>query len=179
MDKFIEQLGERSEPRPLPEPAEVQKLRTAFSRFPTGVCVVTFEADGVRRGITVNSYTSVSFDPALLLVSIQRTSSSHDALLDRPFAVNVLGSSQLDVAQHFAGKRNDSPQWLEGELVPRLAGSLAWFECTPWANYDGGDHTLVLGEVQSFGSRRGDPLGFNGSRFTEISETVLGREHLM
>ncbi|WP_222704379.1 flavin reductase family protein [Flaviflexus massiliensis] len=179
MDNFIAQLTERSEPMPLPEPTELQKLRTAFSRFPTGVCVVTFDVDGVRRGITVNSYTSVSFEPALLLVSIQRRSSSHDLLLDRPFAVNILGSSQEDVAKHFAGRPNESPRWLEGDIAPRLAGSLAWFECFPWATYDGGDHTLVLGEIQSFGSRRGDPLGFNGSRFTEISETVLGREHLI
>lgn len=179
MDRFIEQLEERSEPRPLPEPTELQRLRTAFSKFPTGVCVVTFDADGVKRGITVNSYTSVSFDPPLLLVSIQRTSSSHDLLLDRPFTVNVLGSSQEEVAWNFAGRPNDAPRWVDGEIAPRLAGVLAWFECTPWAAYDGGDHTLVLGEIQSFGSRRGDALGFNGSRFTEISETVLGREHLI
>lgn len=179
MDRYIEQLEKRSEPRPLPATTDLQRLRTAFSRFPTGVCVVTFEAEGVRRGITVNSYTSVSFDPALLLVSIQRTTSSHDLLLNRPFAVNVLGSSQEAVAMSFAGRPNDAPRWLDGEIAPRLDGSIAWFECTPWADYDGGDHTLVLGEIQSFGSRRGDPLGFNGSRFTEISETVLGREHLM
>lgn len=179
MDNFIEQLSERSEPRPLPEPTDTQRLRTAFSKFPTGVCVVSFEADGVKRGITVNSYTSVSIDPALLVVSIQRTSSSHDLLLDRPFAVNVLGSSQEQVAWNFAGRPNDAPIWVDGDCAPRLAGVLAWFECTPWAAYDGGDHTLVLGEIQSFSSRRGDPLGFNGSRFTQISETVLGREHLI
>lgn len=179
MDNFIEQLSERSEPRPLPEPTDLQRLRTAFSKFPTGVCVVSFEADGVKRGITVNSYTSVSIDPALLVVSIQRTSSSHDLLLDRPFTVNVLGSSQEQVAWNFAGRPNDAPIWVDGDRAQRLAGVLAWFECTPWAAYDGGDHTLVLGEIQSFSSRRGDPLGFNGSRFTQISETVLGREHLI
>ncbi|AZN29748.1 flavin reductase [Flaviflexus salsibiostraticola] len=179
MDRFVDQLRVRSEPRPLREPTERERLRTAFSRFPTGVCVVAFEAEGGPRGITVNSFTSVSFDPPLLLVSIQRSASSHDLLLDRPFSVNVLGSSQEDVAWHFAGRPNASPVWIEGAETPRLAGVLAWFECTPWAHYDGGDHTLVLGEIQSFSSRRGDPLGFNGSRFTEISETVLGREHLI
>ncbi|WP_220462715.1 flavin reductase family protein [Flaviflexus equikiangi] len=178
-DGFVAQLSERADPRPLPVPSERERLRTAFSRFPTGVCVVTFEADGVKRGITVNSFTSVSFDPALLLVSIQRSASSHDLVIDRPFAVNVLGSSQERVAWSFAGRPNDVPVWVEGERAPRLAGVLAWFECTPWAAYDGGDHTLVLGEIQSFRSRRGDPLGFNGARFTEISETVLGREHLV
>lgn len=179
MDRFVEQRRERSEPRPLPEPTERERLRMAFSRFPTGVCVVAFEADGARRGITVNSFTSVSFDPPLLLVSIQRTASSHELLLDRPFSVNVLGSSQEDVAWHFAGRPNGSPTWIEGGAAPRLAGALAWFDCAPWARYDGGDHTLVLGEIRSFASRRGDALGFNGSRFTEISETVLGREHLI
>lgn len=179
VDSFIDQLSKRSEPRPLPEPTEAQRLRTAFSKFPTGVCVVTFAANAVNRGITVNSYTSVSFDPALLLVSIQRSSSSHDFLLASPFTVNVLGSSQEQVAWNFAGRPNDAPTWVDGTIAPRLAGVLAYFECTPWAAYDGGDHTLVLGEIQSFHSRRGDPLGFNGSRFTEISETVLGREHLI
>ncbi|MPV90537.1 flavin reductase [Georgenia ruanii] len=160
-------------------PTDAQRLRSAFGRFPTGVCVVTFDGPGFRHGITVNSFTSVSVDPKLVLVSIARSARSHDVLLEAPFTVNVLGAEQEALAMHFAGRPNQEPSWVEGDWAPRLAGSLAHFECTPWKTYDGGDHTLVVGEVRSYGYRDGDALGFNGSRFTVIHELNLGHEFLM
>lgn len=163
----------------LKTPTEAQRLRTAFGRFPTGVCVVTFDGPDSRHGITVNSFTSVSVDPKLVLVSIARSARSHDPLLEVPFTVNVLGAEQEALAMHFAGRPNGEPVWVEGARAPRLAGALAHFECAPWAHYDGGDHTLVVAEVHSYDYRGGDALGFNGSRFTVIHELDLGHEFLM
>ena len=172
-------------------------LRGCLGRFATGVAVVSFaepssSPTGTRkyRGVTVNSFTSVSIDPPLILVALQRTVPSHDLLRGRCFTVNVLGAEQRDLAVHFAGGKRGQhgagqprpslrPAWTEGEHAPRLAGSLCYFECTPWAEYDGGDHTLFLGEVQHFDYRDGDVLGFVNGQFTLIPQSVPGQEALL
>jgi flavin reductase (DIM6/NTAB) family NADH-FMN oxidoreductase RutF len=157
-------------------------LRGCLGRFATGVAVVSFtQPDGGRRGVTVNSFTSVSIDPPLILVALQRAVASHDLLRGRCFTVNVLGAEQRELAVHFAGKPRPSlrPAWTDGEHAPRLAGSLCYFACTPWAEYDGGDHTLFLGEVRHFDYRDGDALGFVNGQFTVISQGMPGHEALL
>jgi flavin reductase len=156
-----------------------QHFRGSLGRFATGVAVVTFDTDQGRHGITVNSFTSVSLEPPLVLVSIARTTKSHDELAGRPFTVNVLGAEQQLVASNFAGKPTGEPRWIEGTVAPRLAGVLSYFECTPWAAYPGGDHTLYLGEVVNFDYRAGDALGFVNGQFTTIPEYLLGHEALL
>ena len=156
-----------------------QHFRGSLGRFATGVAVVTFDTDQGRHGITVNSFTSVSLEPPLVLVSIARTTKSHDELAGRPFTVNVLGAEQRALASNFAGTPTGEPRWVEGTVAPRLAGVLSYFECTPWAAYDGGDHTLYLGEVVSFDYRAGDALGFVNGQFTTIPEYLLGHEALL
>ena len=156
-----------------------QHFRGSLGRFATGVAVVTFDTEDSRHGITVNSFTSVSLNPPLVLVSIARTTKSHDALEGRPFTVNILGAEQQALASNFAGKPNAEPLWVEGDTAPRLAGVLSYFECKPWAAYDGGDHTLYLGEVMNFDYRSGDALGFVNGQFTIIPEYLLGHEALL
>ncbi|MBX3067894.1 MAG: flavin reductase [Microbacteriaceae bacterium] len=154
-------------------------LRGSFSRFATGVAVLTFEASDGRHGITINSFTSVSMEPPLVLVSIARSTKTHDELSGKPFTVNILGAEQEDIAKHYSGRPNREPTWVQGDIAPRLSGPLAWFSCTPWAEYDGGDHTLYLGEVQQYDYRRGDALGFVGGRFVTIPENLGGHEALI
>ncbi len=160
-------------------------FRGSLGRFATGVAIVAFDSapasagPGVRHGITVNSFTSVSMEPPLVLVSIARTTRAHDELVNRPFSVNVLGAEQEKLAMHFAGHPTDEPVWVEGGIAPRLAGALSYFECAPWAAYDGGDHTLYVGEVRNFGYRTGDALGFVNGRFAAIPEYLLGVEDLL
>jgi flavin reductase len=161
-------------------------FRGTLGRFATGVAVVTFDtsassvqAEPSRHGITVNSFTSVSMEPPLVLVSIAKTTRSHDQLRDHPFTVNILGAEQEALARNFAGKPDSEPLWVEGDIAPRLSGVLAFLACTPWAAYDGGDHTLYLGEVKEFDYRSGDALGFVNSRFTVIPEHLLGHEALL
>jgi flavin reductase len=156
-----------------------QHFRGSLGRFATGVAVVTFDTDQGRHGITVNSFTSVSLEPPLVLVSIARTTKAHDELAGRPFTVNVLGAEQRALASNFAGTPTGEPRWIEGTVAPRLAGVLSYFECTPWAAYDGGDHTLYLGEVVNFDYRAGDALGFVNGQFTTIPEYLLGHEALL
>ena len=162
-----------------PEVHRAQVLRACLGRFATGVCVVTFDGADGRHGLTINAFTSVSLDPALVLVSVARRARGHDAIAGRPFCVNVLGAEQEPLARCFAGGPPLDPPWLEGAHAPRLAGALAHLECTPWAAHEAGDHTLFLGQVADFGFRDGDALGYLTSRFTTISEPQLGPEYLI
>jgi flavin reductase (DIM6/NTAB) family NADH-FMN oxidoreductase RutF len=163
----------------LPE-MPARSLRSCLGRFATGVVVVSFDGPQGRRGITVNSFTSVSITPPLILVSVARNARSHDALRGRPFCVNVLGAEQEGLARQFAGAgpSGATTVWLEGDLAPRLAGVLAHLECRPWRDYDGGDHTLFVGEVSDFDYRSGDALGYHTSGFTSIGDAQLGIEDL-
>ena len=154
-------------------------FRGSLGRFATGVAIVTFDGVTKRHGITVNSFTSVSMEPPLVLVSIARTAKAHDELAGRPFTVNILGAEQRQLAMHFAGRPGPEPLWVESATAPRLSNVLAYFECTPWAAYDGGDHTLYLGEVVDFNHRNGDALAFANSAFTTIPESQLGIEDLL
>lgn len=156
-----------------------RSLRSCLGRFATGVAVVTFADPDGPRGITVNSFTSVSIDPPLVLVSVARRARSHDALIGRPFCVNVLGGEQEDLARRFAGSGAGPVVWTGDETVPRLAGVLAHLQCRPWRHYDGGDHTLFLGEVEEFDYRDGDALAFHTSRFTAIGDVEVGIEELL
>lgn len=171
-------VAEGGIPRRIDVP-DIHHFRGSLGRFATGVAIVTFDGATKRHGITVNSFTSVSMDPPLVLVSIARDTKAHDELADRPFTVNILGAEQQALALHFAGRPGPEPLFVEGETAPRLARVLAYFSCTPWAAYDGGDHTLYLGEVRDFDYRTGDALAFANSSFTTIPESQLGVEELL
>jgi Conserved protein/domain typically associated with flavoprotein oxygenases, DIM6/NTAB family len=155
---------------------DTRALRSCFGRFATGVTVVTYTVGGERYGITVNAFTSVSLDPPLLLVSIDRRAKACSKLEGTPFAVNILSAEQQDVALHFAGRPQEALvlQWEEGEVAPRLGGVLAWIECVPWRAYDGGDHVLYLGEIKNFHYRDGQPLIFYTGTFTHLPTVVEG-----
>ncbi|UPO76278.1 flavin reductase family protein [Arthrobacter sp. Helios] len=141
------------------------KLRNTFGNFTTGVTIVSYEHNGEVLGATVNSFTSVSLDPPLVLVSLMKTAKAAALLADKPFSINVLGKDQLSHALQFAGKPQDGLEidWNREHTSPRIAGSMAWFSCEPWQQYDGGDHVLILGKVAAFGHVAGDdaePLVF-------------------
>ncbi|MQA11019.1 MAG: flavin reductase [Pseudonocardiaceae bacterium] len=154
-------------------------LRSCLGRFATGVAVVTFDGPARRYGLTVNAFTSVSLNPPLVQVAIAKHARSHDALRNNAFCVNVLGAEQQALARHFAGGDSEQPHWIDGHRAPRLPGTLAYLECEPWREYEGGDHTLFLGEVVDFDYRAGDALGYVNSRFTTIAEQDLGIEYLI
>jgi flavin reductase len=154
-------------------------LRACLGRFVTGVTVVTFQGPDGRRGLTINSFSSVSMRPPLIMVSIARTAQAHDALHGRRFCVNILGAEQEEAARHFAGGGTGTLRWADDAAVPRLAGVLAHIVCEPWRAYDGGDHTVFLGEVTGFEYRSGDALAYANSRFTTVAEPVLGHEYLI
>jgi flavin reductase (DIM6/NTAB) family NADH-FMN oxidoreductase RutF len=131
-----------------------------MARFATGVSVVATSRDGVRYGMTVNSLTSVSLEPTLMLFCCERDSSLHEPLLAAGvWGASVLAAAQQPLAAWFATRGEPGVDQFDGKDVragrltgaPLLNRSLAWFECRTWATYDGGDHTIVVGEVLDLG----------------------------
>lgn len=154
-------------------------LRACLSRFVTGVVVVSYRAEGEVRGLTVNSFTSVSLEPPLVLVSVARSARATNHLGHVPFSVNVLSASQLELARHFAGRPRDLVdviwQSTGDDLAPTLAGALATFRCRTWRSYDGGDHRLHLGLViEADAQDDGEPLLFDRGRFVGVGVGVGG-----
>ena len=151
---------------PEAEPAkrfDPHDFRHAMARYATGVSVVATVHDGVRYGMTVNSLTSVSLDPVLMLFCCERDASLHGPVLTSgTWAVSVLSAAQQDIASWFATRGRPGVDQFEGQVAepggatgaPVLAGALAWFECRTWATYDGGDHTIVVGELLDLGCGR-------------------------
>ena len=154
-----------------------RNLRRCFGRFTTGVTVVTYRsADGVR-GATMNSFTSVSIDPPLVLISLARTSKTCAAIDGLPFAINVLRADQMDVALHFAGRPRPGTNiaWdvVDGEDPLSLLDAVAVLRCRPWQRYDGGDHVLQVAEVTASLIRDGEPLAFSDGRFTTLGLAMM------
>ena len=122
-------------------------------RYPTGVAVVTVDVDGERLGLTVGSLLSLSLEPALVGVAINRMAALHE-LLRRAgtFGASLLGADQAALAQHFARGVPPIALWHRVELVPGegpplLAGALAWLRCRTRHECEAGDHTFFVGEV--------------------------------
>lgn len=148
-----------------------RRLRDCFGHFATGVTVVTAQRGDFVHGATVGSFTSVSLDPPLVMVSLDRGSRICERLAGAAFGINVLATHQRELALHFAG-RHSAPTatvtWERSDQAPRLAGCVAYLSCSPWACYDGGDHVMYVGEVQHFGFSGGEPLVFHRGTFHEL-----------
>lgn len=142
-----------------------------MGHFATGVTVITCDKGGGKHGFTANSFTSVSLNPPLVLVSVDRKTKAFNFLRDNNFTVNILRESQQDTAMHFAGRPQDKPpfEWEKSENGPRLRDSLAFIECEPWAEYDGGDHVLYVGKVRHFEYSVGNALGYFRGKFSTIA----------
>lgn len=146
-------------------------LRQALARFVTGVAIVTAaDPDGAPLGLTINSFSSVSLDPPLVLWSLSHRSSSRAAFLAaRHFAVNVLGAGQQDLSASFARPLADrflGVDWRPGfGGAPVLAGCIATFECAAAGHIPAGDHLILLGRVERYQHRPGAPLVFFASRY--------------
>jgi flavin reductase (DIM6/NTAB) family NADH-FMN oxidoreductase RutF len=146
------------------------RFRDVMGRFPTGVTVVAACLPGSEPwGLTVNSFTSVSLDPPLVLVCIQKDGQSHQRLLDTEwFAVSILAAEQAEIARRFSseptGNRFEDVKWSEaGRGSPILDDAAAWLECSIQEVMPGGDHSIVIGRVESWGtSERGALLFYSG-----------------
>lgn len=136
-------------------PIDEYRFRSVLSRFATGVTVVTaVDADGVDHGITVSAFCSLSLEPPLVLVCIDRATVMHRILsAATSFAVNVLAADQEDLARKFSDPdddRFDDTALTRGSSgAALLTGVAASLECALHDRLDGGDHTIFIGRVDA------------------------------
>lgn len=154
-----------------------KELRAAFGQFATGITVVTTcTKAGGKVGLTVNSFSSLSLDPPLILWSLVKHSPSLQIFCDAPhFAINVLSEEQHGVARQFATPVKDKFAGIDSQLgthgVPLLVNALAHFECSRAQVYEGGDHLIFVGKVERFSTFERRPLLFHKGAFQQISAT--------
>jgi flavin reductase (DIM6/NTAB) family NADH-FMN oxidoreductase RutF len=153
-----------SEPtNPVFEPRE---LRRAFGSFATGVTIVTtLDENSIACGFTANSFTSVSIDPPLLLVSIAKSAFGCRVFTESSgFAVNILAQEQRELSNRFASSGEDkfaSVDWRsENTGSPVFGDVVAWFDCSHHEQVDAGDHMILIGKVEGFDYSSATPLGF-------------------
>ena len=148
------------------------EFRAALGMFATGVTIVTArKADGTLVGLTANSFNSVSLSPALVLWSLARAAGSFDTFRNGShYAINILGADQQAMARRFSEKvdnRFEGVAWESGiGGAPLIQGAIAHFECFNRSQYQEGDHTIFVGEVERCGHTTGaSPLLFHGGKF--------------
>ncbi len=147
-------------------PVTQDEFRAALSRFPSGITVVTSRGPaGEPHGITVSAFCSVSLDPPLILVCIEKTTASHMAIQNtRSFAVNILAAGAEQLSEHFSLPTSDKFEGISYRnglvRVPVLDDALVALECGLENAYDGGDHTIFVGLVEEVSIRDGMPLAY-------------------
>ena len=154
--------------------ADPDGLRAAASRFASGVTVVTTARDGELHGMTASSFASVSLDPPLVLISLDKSSRTRGIVLEvGTFAINILRSDQEDVARAFAlpgVKTFDAiPHHLDTSGAPFLDEALASLSCRTVEVVAGGDHEVFIAEVIAVETREGEPLLYFDRAYRRLS----------
>ena len=158
---------------------EGRRIRDLMARFATGVSVVAARHGPLLAGMTANAIASISIDPPLMLVSIARKAETHGAIIgSHAFAISILADDQQELAECFARPTTAEKltgfcgaAWHEAETgSPVLEGALAFFDCRLSQRYDGGDHTMFLGEIVAAGFREdAAPLLWYASGYHRLS----------
>jgi flavin reductase (DIM6/NTAB) family NADH-FMN oxidoreductase RutF len=151
-----------------------RELRNALGQFATGVCVVSINTEGRDPiGITINSFSSVSLDPPLILWSIESSADIFPYVdAAESFGINILGFGQQELSVHYADNTrhriDDDTYRLSKNGIPLLNGCIATLECLRHGKQDGGDHEIILGRVISVAIHGGEPLIFYGSEYRRL-----------
>jgi flavin reductase (DIM6/NTAB) family NADH-FMN oxidoreductase RutF len=154
-------------------PIDDAHFRLAMSHFASGVTIVTTEHEGKPFGMTVASFASLSLNPKLVLVCIETSVKTHEAIVaSGKFGVSILGSDQAGISSQFASRSEDKftgVNLFRGTLdLPMITGALTTIECKVYAQLPGGDHSIFVGEVADIQTREGDPLLYFRSGYREM-----------
>lgn len=156
-----------------------REFRNAFGQFATGVTVVTVRDGDGARGMTANSFTSVSLDPPLVLVSVDHRARTHALLGEaRRFAVSVLNADHRELSDRYAGRHgelhgkfDDVPHRLTEDGLPLIEGAAATLVCRLAVAHPAGDHTIFVGEVEEMDTNPSvRPLVFFRGRYRALEE---------
>ncbi len=155
-------------------PAE---FRQAMSAFATGVTIVTTRAGEANHGLTANAFCSLSLNPPLVLVCVDKRAQSHDLIAASGcFAINILRAEQQPLAERFAQNHLDGKERFAAAAyhqavtgAPILEDVLSWIDCKLTTTHEGGDHTIFVGEVVALGhGAEGAPLLYFRSRYRSL-----------
>ena len=156
-------------------PLDDAGFKAAMSHFASGVTVVTTENEGKPYGMTVASFASLSLHPPLVLVCIEKSVKSHDAIAAAgKFGVSILGQNQAEISGRFATKKIEDKfagvATRRGELdVPLIDGAICTLECRVHEQLPGGDHTIFVGEVVDAKTTDGAPLVYYRSGYRDLA----------
>jgi flavin reductase (DIM6/NTAB) family NADH-FMN oxidoreductase RutF len=154
---------------------DAAEFRRVLGQFATGVTIITAMDDDEPAGVAANSFTSVSLDPPLVLFCVGRDSTTWPRIeRARRFAVNILGEHQAELCRLFATKGADRFGQVEWHLgvggSPVLHEVIAYLDCEFWAEYDGGDHIIVVGRVLDLGvDHDAGPLVFYQGKYGQFT----------
>jgi flavin reductase (DIM6/NTAB) family NADH-FMN oxidoreductase RutF len=156
-------------------PVSSEEFRAALSRFPSGITVVTTrDGEDKFHGITVSAFCSLSLEPPRVLICIEKTTGSHVALEEsQAFVVNVLSADQRELSELFASTAENKFDQIDFETglddIPVLLGCIATLECRVTNAFDGGDHSIFVGEVEKAAVHDGDPILYFRGDYRAIS----------
>jgi flavin reductase (DIM6/NTAB) family NADH-FMN oxidoreductase RutF len=155
-------------------PIDDAQFKLAMSQFASGVTVVTTEHDGTAYGMTVASFASLSLHPPLVLICIEKSVKSHDAIdAAGIFGVSILSGSQAEISGRFASRSDDKFTGVavsKRELgVPLIDGAICTLECRVQDRLAGGDHTIFVGEVTSAETGDEPPLVYFRSGYRQLA----------
>jgi flavin reductase (DIM6/NTAB) family NADH-FMN oxidoreductase RutF len=158
------------------------EFRRAMGTFATGVTIITVDSENEVHGMTANAFTSVSLDPKLVLVCVDRGARTHAHLhAKKRFGVNVLAASQRPISEYYArhGRTHERAEQDAGAKfrrtehgTPVLDDAIAYFECRLHTVQDAGDHTIFIAEVEDVVVREGPPLLFHRGKYHEIGDPL-------
>jgi 3-hydroxy-9,10-secoandrosta-1,3,5(10)-triene-9,17-dione monooxygenase reductase component len=147
---------------------DARDFRSALGCFATGVCLVTtLGPEGKPEGLTINSFSSVSLDPPMILWSLARTASSAPVFRDAEyFVINVLAAGDEELSSHFARPGEDKfAKYADRFAGGVLQGAAATFECHSRHRYYGGDHIIIIGVVERYTWTESPTLVFHRGRY--------------
>jgi flavin reductase (DIM6/NTAB) family NADH-FMN oxidoreductase RutF len=158
---------------PLRTSHDPRDFRSALGCFATGVCLVTtLGPEGKPEGLTINSFSSVSLDPPMVLWSLARTAASAPVFRDAEyFAVNILAKEDAALSTHFSKSAENKFSAFADRFSPGLGrcpvllGAVATFECHSRHRYYGGDHIIVIGNVERYVWNQAAPLLFHRGQY--------------
>jgi 3-hydroxy-9,10-secoandrosta-1,3,5(10)-triene-9,17-dione monooxygenase reductase component len=157
------------------KPFDIREMRDVLSTFATGVTIVTCsDAQGAPVGITASSFNSVSMEPPLILWSVSKTALSAEAFrAAENFAVHVLAVDQVDLSNRFAKSGTDKFSGVDYTTdrngVPLIGGTASRFDCSTWQVYEGGDHWIIVGEVENIARENRDGLVFSAGTYASAT----------
>lgn len=158
-----------------PSPDHAGAFRSALGLFTTGVALVTTATERGPLGMTVNSFTSVSLDPPLILWCPAKLSDRYDGFVAAShFALHILRADQLEIARRFAQRGEDFsalPVHTDSHGVPVMTECLSRFDCITENIVDAGDHSIVLGRVNRVTMNEGAPLTFFAGKFGAFEQS--------